>query len=157
MATFPATITAPAPVNTSPAIAAVIFTNSTNCLLPFMQVYKMLTNKESLDQIIVATPGLRSDPVALGKTCWTVLSVFNIIIHLIEPSKYANSNISSNITQSAQVYCKTKISLCSSQTLTCWTCECGFPFVTGSDRTDNNNKRVQRQNTGRSSTSLSVS
>lgn len=28
----------------------------------------MLTNKESLDQIIVATPGLRSDPVALGKT-----------------------------------------------------------------------------------------
>ncbi|KAF3686825.1 Ubiquitin-like protein 7 [Channa argus] len=29
-------------------------------------VYKMLTNKESLDQIIVATPGLRSDPVALG-------------------------------------------------------------------------------------------
>ncbi|XP_034042580.1 ubiquitin-like protein 7b isoform X2 [Thalassophryne amazonica] len=28
-------------------------------------VYKMLTNKESLDQIIVATPGLRSDPVAL--------------------------------------------------------------------------------------------
>ncbi|XP_060924074.1 ubiquitin-like protein 7b [Limanda limanda] len=29
-------------------------------------VYKMLTNKESLDQIIVATPGLRSDPIALG-------------------------------------------------------------------------------------------
>lgn len=28
----------------------------------------MLTNKESLDQIIVATPGLRSDPVGLGKT-----------------------------------------------------------------------------------------
>lgn len=28
----------------------------------------MLTNKESLDQIIVATPGLRSDPVALGET-----------------------------------------------------------------------------------------
>lgn len=33
-----------------------------------LQVYKMLTNKESLDQIIVATPGLRSDPIALGKT-----------------------------------------------------------------------------------------
>ncbi|XP_012993352.1 ubiquitin-like protein 7 isoform X2 [Esox lucius] len=29
-------------------------------------VFKMLTNKESLDQIIVATPGLKSDPVALG-------------------------------------------------------------------------------------------
>lgn len=30
------------------------------------QVFKMLNNKESLDQIIVATPGLSSDPVALG-------------------------------------------------------------------------------------------
>uniref|UniRef100_A0A674GG87 Ubiquitin-like protein 7 n=1 Tax=Taeniopygia guttata TaxID=59729 RepID=A0A674GG87_TAEGU len=30
------------------------------------QVFKMLGNKESLDQIIVATPGLSSDPVALG-------------------------------------------------------------------------------------------
>ncbi|MGH0119077.1 UNVERIFIED_CONTAM: hypothetical protein FKN15_052278 [Acipenser sinensis] len=30
-------------------------------------VFKMLNNKESLDQIIVATPGLSSDPVALGK------------------------------------------------------------------------------------------
>ncbi|XP_043350206.1 ubiquitin-like protein 7 isoform X2 [Dermochelys coriacea] len=29
-------------------------------------VFKMLGNKESLDQIIVATPGLSSDPVALG-------------------------------------------------------------------------------------------
>ncbi|XP_033904251.2 ubiquitin-like protein 7 isoform X2 [Acipenser ruthenus] len=29
-------------------------------------VFKMLNNKESLDQIIVATPGLSSDPVALG-------------------------------------------------------------------------------------------
>lgn len=27
----------------------------------------MLSNKESLDQIIVATPGLSSDPIALGK------------------------------------------------------------------------------------------
>lgn len=27
----------------------------------------MLGNKESLDQIIVATPGLSSDPIALGK------------------------------------------------------------------------------------------
>lgn len=34
-------------------------------LHPF-QVFKMLNNKESLDQIIVATPGLSSDPVALG-------------------------------------------------------------------------------------------
>lgn len=34
----------------------------------------MLTNKESLDQIIVATPGLRSDPVALGKY-WLALPV----------------------------------------------------------------------------------
>lgn len=31
------------------------------------QVFKMLSNKESLDQIIVATPGLSSDPIALGK------------------------------------------------------------------------------------------
>ncbi|OWK50587.1 Ubiquitin-like protein 7 [Lonchura striata] len=30
-------------------------------------VFKMLGNKESLDQIIVATPGLSSDPVALGE------------------------------------------------------------------------------------------
>ncbi|MFT7797146.1 ubiquitin-like protein 7 [Arapaima gigas] len=30
-------------------------------------VFKMLNNKESLDQIIVATPGLSNDPVALGK------------------------------------------------------------------------------------------
>ncbi|KTG45037.1 hypothetical protein cypCar_00028795 [Cyprinus carpio] len=29
-------------------------------------VFKMLNNKESLDQIMVATPGLSSDPVALG-------------------------------------------------------------------------------------------
>ena len=27
----------------------------------------MLSNKESLDQIIVATPGLSSDPIALGE------------------------------------------------------------------------------------------
>jgi hypothetical protein len=32
-----------------------------------LQVFKMLSNKESLDQIIVATPGLSSDPIALGK------------------------------------------------------------------------------------------
>lgn len=32
----------------------------------------MLSNKESLDQIIVATPGLSSDPIALGK-CKTEL------------------------------------------------------------------------------------
>lgn len=31
-----------------------------------VQVFKMLGNKESLDQIIVATPGLSSDPIALG-------------------------------------------------------------------------------------------
>ncbi|XP_036282425.1 ubiquitin-like protein 7 [Pipistrellus kuhlii] len=30
------------------------------------EVFKMLSNKESLDQIIVATPGLSSDPIALG-------------------------------------------------------------------------------------------
>lgn len=37
-------------------------------LPPFLlQVFKMLSNKESLDQIIVATPGLSSDPIALGK------------------------------------------------------------------------------------------
>lgn len=34
------------------------------------QVFKMLGNKESLDQIIVATPGLSSDPVALGESSW---------------------------------------------------------------------------------------
>uniref|UniRef100_A0A672K206 Ubiquitin-like protein 7 n=1 Tax=Sinocyclocheilus grahami TaxID=75366 RepID=A0A672K206_SINGR len=32
----------------------------------FDHVFKMLANKESLEQIIVASPGLSSDPVALG-------------------------------------------------------------------------------------------
>lgn len=38
----------------------------------------MLSNKESLDQIIVATPGLSSDPIALGK-CWTELEETGIV------------------------------------------------------------------------------
>lgn len=33
----------------------------------FIQVFKMLNNKESLDQIIVATPGLSSDAMALSR------------------------------------------------------------------------------------------
>ncbi|XP_054468728.1 ubiquitin-like protein 7b isoform X1 [Anoplopoma fimbria] len=44
-------------------------------------VYKMLTNKESLDQIIVATPGLRSDPVALG-----VLQDKDLFVQFTDPS-----------------------------------------------------------------------
>lgn len=35
-------------------------------ILSVLQVFKMLNNKESLDQIIVATPGLINDPIALG-------------------------------------------------------------------------------------------
>ncbi|XP_061524494.1 ubiquitin-like protein 7 isoform X2 [Phycodurus eques] len=45
------------------------------------QVYKMLTNKESLDQIIVATPGLRSDPIALG-----VLQDKDLFVQFTDPS-----------------------------------------------------------------------
>ncbi|TNM90341.1 hypothetical protein fugu_002630 [Takifugu bimaculatus] len=44
-------------------------------------VYKMLTNKESLDQIIVATPGLRSDPVGLG-----VLQDKDLFVQFTDPS-----------------------------------------------------------------------
>ncbi|KAL3065202.1 ubiquitin-like protein 7 isoform X1 [Trematomus bernacchii] len=44
-------------------------------------VYKMLTNKESLDQIIVATPGLRLDPVALG-----VLQDKDLFVQFTDPS-----------------------------------------------------------------------
>uniref|UniRef100_A0A8C4EUH3 Ubiquitin-like protein 7 n=1 Tax=Dicentrarchus labrax TaxID=13489 RepID=A0A8C4EUH3_DICLA len=44
-------------------------------------VYKMLTNKESLDQIIVATPGLRSDPVALG-----VLQDKDLFVQFTDPN-----------------------------------------------------------------------
>ncbi|KAM6979465.1 ubiquitin-like protein 7b isoform 2-T2 [Aplochiton taeniatus] len=44
-------------------------------------VNKMLTNKESLDQIIVATPGLRSDPVALG-----VLQDKDLFVQFTDPN-----------------------------------------------------------------------
>ncbi|KAM9825896.1 ubiquitin-like protein 7b isoform 1-T2 [Syngnathus typhle] len=44
-------------------------------------VYKMLTNKESLAQIIVATPGLRSDPVALG-----VLQDKDLFVQFTDPN-----------------------------------------------------------------------
>ncbi|KAL6113372.1 ubl7 [Pungitius sinensis] len=44
-------------------------------------VYKMLTNKESLDQIIVATPGLRSDPIALG-----VLQDKDLFVQFTDPN-----------------------------------------------------------------------
>lgn len=50
------------PANKVSADSALTLTS----FLPF-QVFKMLNNKESLDQIIVATPGLSSDPVALGE------------------------------------------------------------------------------------------
>ncbi|XP_064421897.1 ubiquitin-like protein 7a isoform X2 [Latimeria chalumnae] len=50
-------------------------------------VYKMLGNKESLDQILVATPGLSSDPVALGvlqdKDLFTVFTDPNMLDTLI--------------------------------------------------------------------------
>ncbi|KAI2648230.1 Ubiquitin-like protein 7 [Labeo rohita] len=45
------------------------------------QVFKMLNNKESLDQIIVATPGLSSDPVALG-----VLQDKDLFIQFTDPN-----------------------------------------------------------------------
>uniref|UniRef100_A0A8C9W761 Ubiquitin-like protein 7 n=1 Tax=Scleropages formosus TaxID=113540 RepID=A0A8C9W761_SCLFO len=44
-------------------------------------VFKMLNNKESLDQIIVATPGLSSDPVALG-----VLQDKDLFIQFTDPN-----------------------------------------------------------------------
>ncbi|XP_026058773.1 ubiquitin-like protein 7 isoform X1 [Carassius auratus] len=44
-------------------------------------VFKMLNNRESLDQIIVATPGLSSDPVALG-----VLQDKDLFIQFTDPS-----------------------------------------------------------------------
>uniref|UniRef100_A0A671N1P1 Ubiquitin-like protein 7 n=1 Tax=Sinocyclocheilus anshuiensis TaxID=1608454 RepID=A0A671N1P1_9TELE len=44
-------------------------------------VFKMLNNKESLDQIIIATPGLSSDPVALG-----VLQDKDLFIQFTDPN-----------------------------------------------------------------------
>ncbi|XP_072551069.1 ubiquitin-like protein 7b [Salminus brasiliensis] len=44
-------------------------------------VFKMLSNKESLDQIIVASPGLNSDPVALG-----VLQDKDLFIQFTDPA-----------------------------------------------------------------------
>ncbi|XP_007906524.1 ubiquitin-like protein 7a [Callorhinchus milii] len=44
-------------------------------------VFKMLGNKESLDQIIVATPGLSSDPIALG-----VLQDKDLFVLFTDPS-----------------------------------------------------------------------
>ncbi|XP_041075224.1 ubiquitin-like protein 7 [Polyodon spathula] len=44
-------------------------------------VFKMLNNKESLDQIIVATPGLSNDPVALG-----VLQDKDLFVLFTDPS-----------------------------------------------------------------------
>ncbi|KAA0714794.1 Ubiquitin-like protein 7 [Triplophysa tibetana] len=44
-------------------------------------VFKMLRNKESLDQIIVASPGLSSDPVALG-----VLQDKDLFIQFTDPN-----------------------------------------------------------------------
>uniref|UniRef100_A0A8C6KPL3 Ubiquitin-like protein 7 n=1 Tax=Nothobranchius furzeri TaxID=105023 RepID=A0A8C6KPL3_NOTFU len=72
-------------------------------------VYKMLTNKESLDQILVATPGLRSDPVALGKTHLYPAAVDDVVLTVS--------------LWTIQECFKTKTCLCSSQTQTCWTCE----------------------------------
>ncbi|XP_016406576.1 ubiquitin-like protein 7 [Sinocyclocheilus rhinocerous] len=44
-------------------------------------VFKMLNNKESLEQIIIATPGLSSDPVALG-----VLQDKDLFIQFTDPN-----------------------------------------------------------------------
>ncbi|XP_051975914.1 ubiquitin-like protein 7 [Xyrauchen texanus] len=44
-------------------------------------VFKMLNNKESLDQIIAASPGLRSDPVALG-----VLQDKDLFVQFTDPN-----------------------------------------------------------------------
>ncbi|TSM52326.1 Ubiquitin-like protein 7 [Bagarius yarrelli] len=44
-------------------------------------VFKMLNNKESLDQIIVATPGLSSDPIALG-----VLQDKDLFVQFTDPN-----------------------------------------------------------------------
>ncbi|XP_059391985.1 ubiquitin-like protein 7a isoform X1 [Carassius carassius] len=44
-------------------------------------VFKMLNNRESLDQIIVATPGLSSDPVALG-----VLQDKDLFVQFTDPN-----------------------------------------------------------------------
>ncbi|XP_066541417.1 ubiquitin-like protein 7b [Hoplias malabaricus] len=44
-------------------------------------VFKMLSNKESLDQVIVASPGLSSDPVALG-----VLQDKDLFVQFTDPT-----------------------------------------------------------------------
>ncbi|KAI4885625.1 hypothetical protein NFI96_011806 [Prochilodus magdalenae] len=44
-------------------------------------VFKMLSNKESLDQIVVASPGLSSDPIALG-----VLQDKDLFIQFADPA-----------------------------------------------------------------------
>lgn len=89
-----------------------------------LQVYKMLTNKESLDQIIVATPGLRSDPVALGETSQTLINTSNT---LSLTSRYVSLSCLTFV--SFQGSCRTKTSSSSSQTPTCWTCECDLSVV----------------------------
>uniref|UniRef100_W5KDQ3 Ubiquitin-like 7b (bone marrow stromal cell-derived) n=1 Tax=Astyanax mexicanus TaxID=7994 RepID=W5KDQ3_ASTMX len=45
-------------------------------------VFKMLSNKESLEQIIVASPGLNSDPVALGESKSYTSHTYSLYKHL---------------------------------------------------------------------------
>lgn len=83
-----------------------------NTLLCF-QVFKMLANKESLEQIIAASPGLSSDPVALGSLALKRITAHGFVE--IRPSL-----ISSFI---LQVCFRIKICSFSLQTQACWTCE----------------------------------
>ena len=84
----------------------------------------MLTNKESLDQIIVATPGLKSDAVALGKSTWFLLGLWNVMRWGFSHNARIKSFVSSHVWRVfSQGFCKTRISSFSSPTPACWTCE----------------------------------
>ncbi|KAK3548846.1 hypothetical protein QTP70_021041 [Hemibagrus guttatus] len=70
-------------------------------------VFKLLRNKESLDQIIVASPGLSSDPVALGNLVRSHPALVNAIIlifHSVTSSMPSQSNASSSHNAPASSY-----------------------------------------------------
>lgn len=81
--TWPEPEVKPEPVNRSAAarefrmLQAGLISNSTYR----EAVYKMLANKESLEQIIAASPGLSSDPVALG-----VLQDKDLFVQFTDPN-----------------------------------------------------------------------
>ncbi|XP_059928031.1 ubiquitin-like protein 7b isoform X1 [Gadus macrocephalus] len=82
--TWPETDSNPEPVNRATAVREFrVFHAALHSVNTAYRdsVTKMLTNKESLDQIIVATPGLKSDAVALG-----VLQDKDLFVQFADPS-----------------------------------------------------------------------